>query len=481
MSDSQPSPNQRESNGIEPIVEIVEPQTLDAQVLEGDDNNVVDADVIAHPSQPVDAEVHTPHAALPAEVIVTDATRAAPPPIQDDRRQRAESLFGKLRRWVTTFLTWCMGMATLTVTLAGISSIPIVQLISLGYFLEASGRIARSGRFRDGFIGYRSAARFGTVAIGVWLTLIPIRLAANFSHAAFVIDANGAPAIVWRVGITVLTISLAMHAAAAVYCGGRLRDFFWPALIPYSIFSLIWRKEPMDKWFPPLKILAEFRQGKLYSTARERLWSFISQLQIPTFFWLGLRGYVLTLMWIGIPALVMSSTVTGAGAPPPLLFFGGLLMAWVVMYVPLLQAHFAAENDWRAMFQWRAVRQLFARAPIAILISITLTFVLPIPLYLAKIALTSRELTWIANILFVVSLLPSRWVAGWAMSRARRREKPRRAISRWTSRTLIAALAIAYVIITSVFASHLTWEGGGSFFQQHAFLIPGAYFELPTP
>ena len=133
------------------------------------------------------------------------------------------------------------------------------------------------------------------------------------------------------------------------------------------------------------------------------------------------------------------------------------------------------------MFQWREIRQLFKRAPIAILISITLTFVLAIPLYLAKIEATSRELTWIANIVFVVSILPSRWVAGWAMSRARRRKDPRHLISRWTSRTTIAALSIAYVFIISLASSYLTWEGGASFLQQHAFLIPGAYFELASP
>lgn len=384
-------------------------------------------------------------------------------------------LWRRVLHGIREFATWCFGMATLTVGLAGVSSIPLLQLVGLGYFLESSGRIARSGRVRDGWIGYRTAARVGTMAIGLWLTLIPIRVAANFSHAAFVIDPNGAPAVAWRIVIAALSVVLTMHATMSVLNGGRIRDFLWPVRFPFSLLRRVVFGKPLPAWLPPVRIAQAMRERRLYATAREQLWGFLTGLRLPQLFWLGARGYLLTLLWIGIPGLIMASALSGSGSPPPILILGGLLMAVVVMYVPILQAQFAAEGDWRAMLRVGHARKLFARAPIAMLSAILLTFVLSVPLYLAKIEATNQELTWLANILFVTSILPSRWAAGWATARARRRESPRHKLSQWVGRILIAALALAYVLIISL-AAYVTWDGGWSVLQQHAFLIPGAYF-----
>lgn len=452
----------------------VDPDVADANVVDPD---VVDAEV-------ADAEVVDPGAvvvvaigtAVPAKVV-EDNVRDAPAELSDVAADRPATWWTWLRDGVSTIVTWLIGMLTLVFVLATLAGIPILQFISLGYLLESTGRIARSGRFRDGFVGYRTAARVGTIIGGVWLTLLPIRVAANFSHAAYVIDPDSIPTIVWRIAVTILTIALSLHAASAIYCGGRLRDFFWPVLVPLAILSLPWRKEPMEKWFPPVKIFAAVRRGDLYPIACQRLWEFLQQLQVKKFFWLGLRGYALTMVWIGIPGLLMASTLTGE-LSPPMLFFAGLLMAMVVMYLPLLQAHFAAEDRWQAMFQWRQVRKLFSHAPLATLISITLTFVLAVPLYLAKIEATSEELTWIPNVLMILSVIPCRWVAGWAMSRARRRDTPRHAISRWFARLCIAPLSVAYVFFIGL-ASYISWEGGWSFLQQHAFLIPAAFLASP--
>ena len=49
-----------------------------------------------------------------------------------------------------------------------------MQLASLGYLLEVSGRIARTGRVSAGFFGMRKAARAGSVALGIGLTLVPL-------------------------------------------------------------------------------------------------------------------------------------------------------------------------------------------------------------------------------------------------------------------------------------------------------------------
>src|SRR5205807_1705985 len=56
---------------------------------------------------------------------------------------------------------WIFGVVSLIVGLAVLAAVPVLNFLSLGYLLEAGGRIARTGRLRDGFIGVRQAARAG--------------------------------------------------------------------------------------------------------------------------------------------------------------------------------------------------------------------------------------------------------------------------------------------------------------------------------
>src|SRR5690349_917339 len=66
-------------------------------------------------------------------------------------------------------LEWAFGAATLVVALAVLAATPVLQFLSLGYLLEAAGRVARTGRLRAGFIGVRRAARVGGIVLGTWL------------------------------------------------------------------------------------------------------------------------------------------------------------------------------------------------------------------------------------------------------------------------------------------------------------------------
>src|ERR1700676_3436276 len=45
---------------------------------------------------------------------------------------------------------WFFGLGALIVGLAVLATVPVAGLGSLGYFLEATGRVGRSGRLRDG-------------------------------------------------------------------------------------------------------------------------------------------------------------------------------------------------------------------------------------------------------------------------------------------------------------------------------------------
>ena len=87
--------------------------------------------------------------------------------------------FVTLVRSFARFVEWCFGFAALLVGLAILAAIPVLQFLTLGYLLESGGRLARTGRFWEAFIGIRLAARLGGIALACWLFLLPIRLLAD--------------------------------------------------------------------------------------------------------------------------------------------------------------------------------------------------------------------------------------------------------------------------------------------------------------
>src|SRR5262245_47822475 len=88
---------------------------------------------------------------------------------------KARNWLARTFAWIGSVLEWLCGALTLTITLAVLSVIPILNFLSLGYLLEASGRVARTKRLRNGFIGVRKAAVFGRIVVGAWLILWPAR------------------------------------------------------------------------------------------------------------------------------------------------------------------------------------------------------------------------------------------------------------------------------------------------------------------
>ena len=83
---------------------------------------------------------------------------------------------GPLKRfffWTVLKIEWLFGLISMVVALATLAAIPGLQFLSLGYMLESSTRVAKSGKIRDGFIGIRTAARLGGAILAIWLLLLP--------------------------------------------------------------------------------------------------------------------------------------------------------------------------------------------------------------------------------------------------------------------------------------------------------------------
>src|SRR4051794_11977707 len=97
---------------------------------------------------------------------------ASPEPRAAARRwSRVGRLIRKVGRGVGSAAEWLFGLFSLVVGLSLLAALPIVQLLSLGYFLESSARVAQSGRLRDGLIGVRRAARVGGLVLGGVLSM----------------------------------------------------------------------------------------------------------------------------------------------------------------------------------------------------------------------------------------------------------------------------------------------------------------------
>ncbi len=377
--------------------------------------------------------------------------------------------------WIGSVAEWLFGMASLLAGLAVVSSIPILQFASLGYLLEASGRVARSGRIRDGFMGVRPAARIGGLIAGAWLVYLPLLLINETWYSAYVIDPTSRVTGGWRIGQFIATAVCVSHVVVAWSCGGRLRDYFWPLFAPIAIPWNWFRGRGLAVSVPPLRLLRDVWAGGALSRRRDAVWDFVVGLRLPHLFWLGLRGFAGAVAWLFVPIslLVVASSLPN-GLAVLFSLAGAAILTGVLLYLPFLQAHFATKGEMVAMFDVGAVRKLFRKAPIAFWFSLLITLLFALPLYLLKIELTPSETLWIPSLVFVAFMFPARILTGWVMGLASRREAPRHFVFRWMSRLAQLPIVLAYVGIVYL-TQYLSWYGVYSLFEQHVVLTPAPF------
>jgi hypothetical protein len=406
------------------------------------------------------AELATPPRAIP---IVEPSHRETVRPVREPELDPEPpfvspfELIARPFRVVSSVVEWVFGFAALMVALAVLAAIPVAQFLSLGYLLEAGGRVARSGRFRDGFIGIRLAARLGGGVLGCWLMLLPVRFVADLTRSSQIIDPGGTVAQAWRAGLFVLIGATAFHIAAAVARGGRLRYFFWP-------FNVVW-------------LARRVLRGGYYTEARDSVWNTVVSLRLPHYFSLGFRGFLGALAWLALPVTLLAMGHAKFPAAPVVGFVGAATLAIVLLYLPFLQMRFAARNRLRAMFQLGAVRRAYRRAPWAHAAAFVVTLLFALPLYLLKIEVVPREAAWLPSLVFVLFIFPARLLTGWALGRARRRTEPRHWFFRWTGRLPLLPAAGFYVLVV-FFTQYTSWNGVFSLYEQHAFLVPVPFLNL---
>ena len=352
---------------------------------------------------------------------------------------------------------WGFGVLSLFVGLAVLAAVPVLQFLSLGYLLEASGRIARRGRLRDGALGVRQAARVGGTVLGCWLWFWPARFAVDYADSAALLDPAdaGLTATGWRVGTVALALAIGLHLTLATLAGGRLWRFAWP--------------------FNAVALVLRVARGRFYATTRDAACDFVVGLRLPRLGLLGLKGFAVGLAWLALPATFLAVGSQPVPAAPLFTVLGMALLAIAVIYLPFLQARVGRTGRLRSGFELRGVRDDFRYAPWAFLVAFTATLAFALPLYLFKIEVIPREAAWLPGLVFVAFLAPARLLTGYALGRAgRRRERvgrPRPFVVRWSARLLFPPVAGVYVLwlLLTPFTS---WNGVASFYEQHAFLLP---------
>lgn len=359
---------------------------------------------------------------------------------------------------------WSIGW--LIVLLAVATAIPLLQIAVLGYLVLVAGRLAAGGTLRNSVPGIAFAGRIGVVITAVGLAALPTQLLSHWESVAAIIQPGSDSAIQIRrfaIGFSLLATIYLWWAWAR---GGRIRHYLWPE---------------------PIRFIRQGWRPSVWSDVSDRLWNSIKELRLPMLFWLGVRAAAGTLVWL-IPAMIIMAA-TREGKPAAAGLVGGLsflILGYFLMILPMLQAHFAAENRFRAMFQWRRVRRdvLFAPWSYALALLIALV-VMPIPLYLLKIEATPQEIVWLPCLVFVAFMLPARIATGLAVRRGRRLRRIAESqndgqfsSTRWaiTSRILVRfffAPGIVAVYLFVLFGSQYTsWDGVDTWVRQHALLVP---------
>lgn len=413
----------------------------------------------------------------PRWVAGIDAPATALPPFGADTCQGQISPIRWTRRIGRAALAaawnlWCL--CWLILLLAVITAIPGLQLIVLGYLLLVAGRLTRGAGVRQSLPGIKAAGKIGVFAATLGLASLPIRLLVHWETLVAIIEPTSRAATMLRMLAIGVSLATTIYLWWAWVRGAQMRHFLWPE--PARFFREAWRPS-------------------VWSSVADRLGQFVVSLRLPMLFWLGLRGALGTLVWL-LPAMVIMM-VTREGQRPAAALVGAfalITLGYVLMTLPMLQAHFAAENHFRALFHWRRVRRDLSFAPWSYAGAMFLTFiVLPLPLYLLKIEATPQEIAWLPCLVFVAFMLPSRIASGLALRRCRRLRalaesgfvtdvnRWRRkwdVLSRWTVRLIVVPTIVLVYLVVLGASQYTSWDGVDTWVRQHALLVPVPFVGL---
>jgi hypothetical protein len=341
------------------------------------------------------------------------------------------------------------GLAMLVVGLAALSTMPLLQFAVFGYFLQSAARASEPRGWRHALVGVTAAAHVGVAAVCSLLWWAPVWILQDRAFAAALIVPDSPTALAAKRLAGGFGLFVILHLAASWLRGARLRDF----LTPWA--SVWWLMRGLAD---PRRLSAAFRVAAVG----------IERTRLPMLFWLGLRAYLGSLLWVAIPAILLA-----AGPRHPLFgFVGAALLASILFRLPIMQVRFAQTGRMRAFAEWRAARELARRAPFAWTLAIAALVAVAVPLYAFKVEPLPNGFWWAASLFFVAVMLPAKLLCGWTLGVAQRRPQPAPRWRRWGMHSVAWPVAAIYVFWTFL-TPYLGYKGVAQLiFEQHALLLP---------
>jgi hypothetical protein len=387
-----------------------------------------------------------------AEAIATEPdltqTLRALPPVPNVLREPLGAVV-----WLVEAIAGIVCLVTL-LTLA--ATIPVVNLLTLGYLLEVQGRVARTGRLRDALPLLPAARRIGLALAWIALWLVPLRWLAGTASDAWLISPGSATAWLWATGLAAAALAVAAHLLLAFARGGG----FWCFLRP--IKNLLWLR-------------TQWKCGGYWVRASHALAESLAALQLPNRLLLAAFAYVGVYIWVTIPTAMFTAAANAAGTWQQLLTLaGGLCLVPPLIWLPLLETRCAAEGRFRAFFEVATIRDQFRHAPFRVTLATISLYVLAfLPLFYAaklKVELPPHETIWDVMVIFVVTIYPAKVLLGWSYHRATH-GRPAWRTWQWANRMVLVAAVGLYVLLLFLVqtSGQLGWR---PVWQHHALLLP---------
>lgn len=347
------------------------------------------------------------------------------------------------------------GLVSLVIVLAILAAIPIVNLLALGYLLQAEGEVARSGKITRGFPMLHQARFIGGCIMGIFLCLMPLRYLGDFTSDAMLVDPNSGLTRFLRILTSLAAIAIFLHLLGALAAGGRLVRFFRPVKNARTLLS-------------------ELRSRTFFSDRSVAVSDFFQSLQLRKTFFLGFWGAVGILMWTLIPTGLYAVADAPQGPQILITLAGGILLTLVCSWVPVLQAGYACEERFSLYTQLQRGRQLFRRTPLLWTLAFLLGYALTIVLYLFKIVAPPQDALWLLTTVFIAIIYPARIYIGWVYSRScRKMDEPWR-VWRWFW-SLVSFAICGFYVFMLFFTRNIGANGKLVLFEQPLLLIPSPF------
>ena len=354
-----------------------------------------------------------------------------------------------------------LGLVCLVAVLALTTSVPVLNVLALGYLMEAQGRVARTGKFRSAFFLVPAAQRLSGILLAVWLWLLPVQFLAHAARDSWLLVPGGSTAWLWTSLLAIASTLIAVHLLLSVARGGA----WWRFVRPVSNAR---------------QLATHLRRGEYWHDAHHAVYEFAGALQLPQLVRLGLLAYAAAYIWLTVPTLLFTSLDDVTSTWQLLAFLaGGVALTATLLWLPLLLTHVAAEGRWGAIFEFTTTRTLAGRTPFrwalatAILLACSAVPLLYAALF--KIRIPPHDAKWDLMLVFLVTVVPARLLVAWvyhgAMQRLDSRSTWLRHIWQWGNGMVLFAGVGFYVYFLDL-ASTGGELGELSIWQFHALLLP---------